>query len=181
MNGLLTTIIRKYKDIFLSNTLKSKPDDLMLRVENDARGHIELIGSVGTGVHCEEGFCVYNGYKNISIGNNVYLTDVLLNAGDHLGKILIGDNVFFGHHVQVLARGHDYTKFGLERQNTVIEKPVHIKEGVWVGSGAIILPGVTIGKNSIIGAGSIVTKDVKPYTVVAGNPAKLIKRNKHNE
>ncbi|WP_255453216.1 acyltransferase [Thermococcus sp. GR6] len=56
-----------------------------------------------------------------------------------------------------------------------IVKKTKIKRGAWIAPGCIILPGVTIGENSVVGAGSVVTKDVPPYTVVAGNPAKVIK------
>ncbi len=59
-------------------------------------------------------------------------------------------------------------------------KPIHIGKNVWIGSGAIVLPGVTIGDNSIVGAGSVVTKNVEPNSVVAGNPAKFIKSINEN-
>jgi len=103
------------------------------------------------------------------------LVDALINAGDDYGKIIIDDYVFFGHRVKIIARGHDYKMFNLERQRKVIEKPIHIKKGVWIGSDAIILSGVTIGKHSVVGAGSVVTKDVPDYAIVAGNPAKILK------
>jgi maltose O-acetyltransferase len=99
---------------------------------------------------------------------------------DCLGQVTIGDNTFFGHRVMVLTGGHNYELFGLDRQTTAIAgKPVTIGTGVWVGSGAIILPGIIIGDHAVIGAGAVVTKDVAPYTVVAGNPAKVIKELPH--
>lgn len=55
-------------------------------------------------------------------------------------------------------------------------RPVHICRRVWIGAGATILPGVTVGENSVVGAGSVVTHDVEPNTIVAGNPARLIRR-----
>ena len=82
----------------------------------------------------------------------------------------------FGHRVLVLARNHDYYQFKKDRWNYTTEKPIHIKEGAWIGSGSIILGNVTIGKFSVVGAGSVVTKDVPDYTIVAGNPAKKIKK-----
>lgn len=95
---------------------------------------------------------------------------------DCLGQVTIEDDVFFGHRVMVLTGTHDYTKFGMERQMTHVSgKPVTLKTGVWVCSGAIICPGVTVGAHSVIAAGAVVTKDVPPFTIVGGNPAVIIK------
>lgn len=129
----------------------------------------------GSGIFYEDDFKIFYGHKNIFLGSNIYLVDTLINAGDNNGKVIIEDDVFFGHGVKVLARGHDYTKFGRDRQTYIIERPIHIKNGSWIGSGAIILGGVTIGEHSVVGAGSIVTKDVPSRSIVAGNPAKIIK------
>ncbi len=97
---------------------------------------------------------------------------------DCLNQVTIGDYVFFGHRVMVLTGMHDYTKFGQARQDAVTSKPVTIKTGAWICSGAIILPGVTVGEHAVVAAGSVVTRDVLPYTVVGGNPAKVIKEIK---
>ena len=77
----------------------------------------------------------------------------------------------------VLTGWHDYYKTGMERIQTVPSEKhdITIHKGAWIGSGAIILGGVTIGENAVVGAGSVVTKNVGKNTVVAGNPAKLIK------
>ncbi len=136
---------------------------------------LELIKNKGKNIDCEANFSVFHGHDNIYLGSEIFLVDTLINAGDNKGKVIIDDFVFFGHGVKVLARGHDYNLFDKDRQKLVIEKPIHIKKGVWVSSGSIILGGVTIGENAVIGAGSVVTKDVPPYAIVAGNPAKLIK------
>lgn len=99
---------------------------------------------------------------------------------DCLGQVTIEDNVFFGHRVMVLTGTHDYTKFGKDRIYKAIQsKPVIIKQGAWICSGAIINPGVTIGEHAVVATGSIVTKDVDPYTVVGGNPARFIKAIPH--
>jgi acetyltransferase-like isoleucine patch superfamily enzyme len=99
---------------------------------------------------------------------------------DCLGQVIIGDDVFFGHQVKVLTGTHDYTKFGQDRQlNGIYSKPVTIEEGVWICTGAIICPGVTIGKHSVVAAGSVVVKNVAPYTLVGGNPAEFIKEIPH--
>ncbi|XOB61323.1 acyltransferase [Campylobacterota bacterium DY0563] len=137
--------------------------------------HLEKIKHKGEWVDCEEGFQVFNGYDNIYLGSHIFLVDSIINAGDTKGKVTIEDYVFFGHKVQILARGHDITKFDQERQEIITEKPIHIKQGAWVASNSIVLGGVTLGKHSVIAAGSVVTKDVPDFAVVAGNPAKLIK------
>ena len=77
-----------------------------------------------------------------------------------------------GHNVILATLNHNIDP---NHRADLFPKPIHIGKRVWVGSGSIILPGVTIGDNSIIGAGSIVTKDVPPNVIVAGNPAKFIK------
>jgi len=95
---------------------------------------------------------------------------------DCLGQVTIEDDVFFGHRVMVLTGSHDYQLFGMDRQMAVKPgKPVTIKTGVWVASGAVICPGVVIGEHAVIAAGAVVTKDVPPYTIVGGNPAQVIK------
>lgn len=94
---------------------------------------------------------------------------------DCAGKVTIEDYVFVGHRTMILTGGHNYTLYNKDRQDSILIKPVYIKEGVWIGSGAIICPGVTIGQHAVIGAGAVVTKDVPPLTIVVGNPAKVIK------
>ncbi len=137
--------------------------------------HLEKIKNKSSSVHCEENFTVFNGYDNIFIGNHVFLVDSLLNAGDNEGKVIIEDYVFFGHGVKILARGHDYKLYNEQRQHTITEKPIHIKKGAWIASGAIVLAGVTVGENAVVGAGSVLKHSVPDYAVVAGNPAKIVR------
>ena len=136
---------------------------------------LEKIIHKGEDIFYEDGFKVFYGHQNIFLGNNIYLVDTLINAGDHEGKVIIEDHVFFGHGVKLLARAHDYSLTDIPRQRSVIEKPIVIKKGAWVASGAIVLGGVTIFEDAVVGAGSVVTKDVPPRAIVAGNPAKIIK------
>lgn len=107
---------------------------------------------------------------NITVGKNVFI-----NAGckfqDHAG-ITIKNNVFIGHNVVIATLNHD---FNPNNRAAMVPKPVFIDDNVWIGASVTILPGVTINKNAIVGAGSVVTKDVPLNAIVAGNPAKIIK------
>ena len=90
-------------------------------------------------------------------------------------QVEIGDFSFFGHDCKILTGMHDYFKKGKERQDAILSKPVVIGRGVWIASFSVILPGVKIGDNAVIGAGSIVTRDVPKNELWAGNPARKIK------
>lgn len=100
---------------------------------------------------------------------------------DCIDDIIIEKDVFSGHDIMILTGGHDYTKFGEERKRQGTRGKIHIKEGAWLASRCIILGGVTIGKHAVIGAGSIVTKDVPDYQLWAGNPARFIKEIPHDK
>lgn len=92
------------------------------------------------------------------------------------GKIILDKGVGFGHHCMVLTGKHNYNLDFNERKQVVDEeRDIHIGEGTWIASGAIINGGVTIGKYCVIAAGSVVTKDIPDYSLVAGVPAKIIK------
>lgn len=107
-------------------------------------------------------------FENVKIGDNVLINSNLLVMAR--GGIVIEDNVQIAANVQLLTNNHDpYDRAVLEC------KPILIKKGAWIGAGATVLPGVCIGEHSIVGAASVVTKDVPDYAVVVGNPAKIIK------
>lgn len=86
--------------------------------------------------------------------------------------INIGYNVLFAPGVKVISSNHNYSN----ERNSIKVNPININRNVWIGTNAIILPGVTICENSVIGAGSVVNKDVPPNTVVGGVPAKILKK-----
>ena len=120
-------------------------------------------------------------FKNLYIGNNVYFgpnTTILCSNA----KVTIGDDVMFGPNVTIITGNHrtnlvGRTMISITENEKLPEndQEVEIKNDVWIGANAIILKGVTIGRGSIIGAGSVVTKNVPNYSIVGGNPAKLIK------
>lgn len=120
-------------------------------------------------------------YKTIEIGDNVYIGPGAMFLATE-SSIKIGDKVLFGPNVSIIGGNHSTHIIGklmadykLPDKLASDDLPVIISEDVWVGSGAIILNGVHIGRGAIIAAGAVVTKNVLPYTVVGGVPAKLIK------
>lgn len=110
--------------------------------------------------------------QNIIIGENSTLNEaVILNARD---QITIGNHVHISPMVIINSGTLDYSKTGSERNHTAM--PVKIEDGVWLASGVIINPGVQIGKNSVVGAGAVVTRDIPANSVAVGIPAKVIKQ-----
>ena len=104
----------------------------------------------------------------VGIGKNVFINTNFLAMGR--GGITIEDDVMIAANVSLISNNHD----PYERQ-VLTCKPVVIKKGAWIGAGATVLPGVTVGKYAIVGAASVVTHDVPDYGVAVGNPAKVIK------
>jgi acetyltransferase-like isoleucine patch superfamily enzyme len=108
---------------------------------------------------------------NIRIGRNVFI-----NQGCHLsdiGGIDIGDDVMIGPRVNLITSGHPVDPS--QRRSGVTAAPIRIERNVWIGAAATILQGVTIGENSVIGAGSVVTRDVPPGTLAVGVPAEVVR------
>ncbi len=108
--------------------------------------------------------------KNIVVGKNVFI-----NSGCRFqdqGKIEIGDNSLISHNVVIATINHDLNP---KHRGTLHLQPVKLANNTWIGSNATILAGVTVGENSVVAAGAVVTKDVPANTVVAGTPAKFVK------
>ena len=133
--------------------------------------------SILIGQELDEGFGLFPPFYT-DCGRNIHLEkNVFINSGCHFqdqGGIYIGEGTFIGHNVILATLNHDMNPY---TRADIHPKPIHIGKRVWIGSGAIVLPGVTIGDNSVIGAGSVVTKDVPADCVYGGNPAKFIKKN----
>lgn len=124
-----------------------------------------------------------SGCSNISIGDNVVVRPrtVLfanpLSQCDGLGSITIEDGVLMGPSIQMFTNKHVFSNPEVPIIDQGIEEPknIVIKKGSWIGAGTIILPGVTIGRNAVVGAGSVVTKDIPDYTLAVGSPARVIR------
>lgn len=108
--------------------------------------------------------------KHTKIGKNVFINFDCTFLD--LGGITIEDNVLIALKVSLLSEGHPIEP---ENRHALIPKPIHIKKNAWIGAGATILQGVTIGENAIVAAGAVVSKDVPDNTIVGGIPAKIIK------
>jgi acetyltransferase-like isoleucine patch superfamily enzyme len=108
---------------------------------------------------------------DIRVGRNVFVNQ---NCTFYdLGGLDIGDDVMIGPNVSLITTGH-----GIEpsqRRNVVIAKPIVIERNVWIAAGATVIGGVTVGENAVVAAGSVVTRDAPPNTLVAGNPARVIR------
>lgn len=131
-----------------------------------------LLGSCGNKFHFNQPFrCDYG--CNIHIGDNFFANFNLTILDE--AEVRIGDNVFIGPNVSMYTACHPLNP---EERNTGVEwaEPITIGNNVWIGGSATILPGITIGDNAVIGAGSVVTRDVEANTVVVGNPAKEIRK-----
>lgn len=114
---------------------------------------------------------VYINYgKHLSIGKNVFINFNCTFLA--LGGITIEDNVLIAPDVKLLSENHPLSP---AERHTLVPGKIHIKQNAWIGAGAIILPGVTVGENAIVAAGAVVSKDVPDNTIVGGIPAKIIK------
>ncbi len=115
------------------------------------------------------------GGRHVHLGSNIYMNFNATLVDD--GHIYIGDWAKFGPNVTVATPGHPILPELRKGQGTVLQynKDVHIGAGVWIGAGTVILPGVSIGENAVIGAGSVVTRDIPADTVAYGNPCRVIR------
>jgi acetyltransferase-like isoleucine patch superfamily enzyme len=122
---------------------------------------------------------VHGDRSRLHIAPTATVNNALFNLS--AGHVTVREHAFFGHNVSVLTGTHDVTKFGAERKNAHPRegRDVVVGEGVWVASNATIIGPCTIGDHAVVGACSLVQGDVEPYTVVAGVPAKEIRRIDH--
>lgn len=111
---------------------------------------------------------------NFHIGNNVFANHGLTVMS--LGTVIIDDGVMMGPEVGLFTVNHDPKEI-----RVIMTKEIHICRNAWIGSRVSIMPGVTIGEGAIVASGAVVTKDVEPFTLVAGIPAKFIKTTIENE
>lgn len=162
---------------------------------------LQAFKKIGENVILEKGVLVFHP-ENISIGNNIYIGHNTILKGYFKNEMVVGDHTWIGQNcflysaggikigkavgvgpmVKILTSVHKEEELAKPILFCDLEfKEVIIEDGCDIGIGSIILPGVEIGEGSIIGAGAIVTKDVEPYSVVAGNPARIIRKRQEGE
>ena len=132
----------------------------------------EVFAECGEGCYIELPFRANWGGHHLHLGSGVYANFNLTIVDD--GHIYVGDDVMFGPNVTIATANHPIDPL-LRRKQLQYNKDVHIGNLVWIGAGVIICPGVSIGDNTVIGAGSIVTKDIPSDVVAYGNPCRAIR------
>ncbi len=164
-------------EALLSERMKAKDmlhyyNSLQPSKEDERRQVIQnLLGKTGDVFMFESPFICDYGY-NIEIGENFYanVNLVILDGA----KVTIGSNVFIAPHVGIYTAGHAFDEV-LRAEGLEYALPITIGNNVWIGGGVQILPGVNIGDNTIVGAGSIVSKDIPSGVLAVGNPCKVIR------
>ncbi|WP_447474919.1 sugar O-acetyltransferase [Vibrio harveyi] len=148
--------------------------------EGEKRSNIlnHLLASVGKNCYIEPPLRA-NWGCHTHLGDNVYANFNLTLVDDT--HIYIGDHVMIGPNVTIATAGHPIDP-ELRRDIAQFNIPVHIGNNVWIGANSVVLPGVTIGENSVIGAGSVVTKDIPANVVAVGNPCRVLREiGKHDK
>lgn len=149
--------------------------------EQDKRQQMlkEMFAEIGEGCYIEPPFHANFGGKHVHFGKDIYANFNLTLVDDT--HIYVGDYTMFGPNVVVATAGHPILP-ELREKAYQYNAPVHIGKNCWIGAGVIILPGITIGANVVVGAGSVVTKDLPDNVVAIGNPCRILREvNQHDE
>ena len=135
----------------------------------------EALGTYGEGLYIIPPIYANWGLKNVHVGKNVIFNFNVCLVDD--ADIFIGDDCLIGPGCHLITAQHPVSP-ALRKGEEKLQynKPIHIGNNVWLGAGVIVLPGVTIGDNSIVAAGSVVTKDIGENVIVAGSPAKVLRQ-----
>lgn len=165
--------IRFGKGVYIDNHCRLHASKATIELGNNNR--------VMKGAYLSTFISVSTEGEGIVTGTNCWIGSYAI-LGSGQGGLYIGDNVLIGPNVVIVTGGHDYKRVDL----TAVEQdynglPIHIKNNVWIGSSAVILGGVTIGEHSVVAAGAVVSRDIEPYSVYAGEAGRTIRNiQKHN-
>lgn len=132
----------------------------------------EMFAEIGENCYIEPPFYSNWGGKHVHFGNNVYANFCLTAVDDT--HIYVGDNTMIGPNVTLASAGHPVLP-ELREKAYQYNMPVKIGKNCWLGAGVVVLPGITIGDNTVIGAGSVVTKDIPANVVAVGNPCRVLR------
>jgi acetyltransferase-like isoleucine patch superfamily enzyme len=143
------------------------------KLEKGHNEHLKSRMNCGKNVSIRDRAIIYSP-ERLTVADNVSINSGVTILAQ--GGVSIGEYTMISPGVIIVSVSHNYSKLGKEAWDGQTRKPVIIGRDVWIAAGAIILPGVTVGDGAVVAAGSIVTKDVPPYTVVAGLPAEVTKK-----
>ncbi|NGU67275.1 sugar O-acetyltransferase [Clostridium perfringens] len=148
--------------------------------EQDKRDKMlkKMFAEIGEDCYIEPPFHANWGGKNVHFGNGVYANFNLTMVDDC--DIFVGNNVLFGPNVTLSVGTHPIHP-ELRSKQAQYNIPIHIGNNVWIGANSVILPGVNIGDNSVIGSGSIVTKDIPSNVIAVGNPCRVLREINEND
>lgn len=139
----------------------------------------KMFAEIGENCYIEPPFHANWGGRHVHFGKNVYANFNLTMVDDT--HIFVGDYTLFGPNVTVATAGHPILP-QLRQRGLQYNMPVHIGKNCWIGAGAVLVPGVTIGDHVVIGAGSVVTKDLPDNVVAVGNPCRVLRQiNEHDQ
>ncbi len=150
-----------------------------IRIVTRQRLMKKMFAELGENCYIESPFYANFGGRHIHFGKNVYCNFGVTMVDDT--HIYVGDYTMFGPNVTVATAGHPLLP-ELRQQGYQYNFPVHIGKNCWIGAGALIMPGITIGDNTVIGAGSVVTKDIPSNCIAVGNPCHVLREvNDHDK
>ncbi len=132
----------------------------------------QMFAEIGDGCYVEPPLHANWGGRQVHFGSRIYANFGLTLVDD--GEIFVGDSVMFGPNVVLATAAHPVSPEP-RSEGIQFNLPVHVERNAWLGAGVIVLPGVTIGENTVIGAGSVVTKDVPANVVAAGVPCRVLR------
>lgn len=191
VHRLIVNIYKNLRHYFNYSNVSHLGVDSLLACRIDRR---KIGGEIRVGERCMVSGILITERENslIEIGNNVFVGGNTII--DCVESVVIEDHVLISygclladsdnHSLQYQVRKNDlddWRKGGRHDWSTTITRPIRIEKGSWIGARAMVLKGVTIGRCAVVGAGSVVTHDVPPYTIAAGNPAKVIRKLPSNE
>ncbi len=166
-----------WKRIYFTARLKAYVAEMDFSVQCDGRVHVSGTGRIKLGKRCRLG--METELRTIGKGHIRLGDDTRVNRGSTLtsySEIFIDDYTIIGEFVSIRDANHGMDSKEPMRYQPHVTAPIRIDRDAWIGRGACILPGVTIGEGSVVGANSVVTGDIPPYSIAAGVPAKVIKK-----